>query len=108
MNNQLSERKLSQLVKQFLMEVYDTKNAKELEDDHGVKIKKSRGVARNFEFSTSYFYTSQSSTEEFLSIFTEWLRDNYPSQLFTCNHKTIFYNASWPKTSWATLTVKFL
>jgi len=95
---------LTKEVKNFKKQVYGTASAKELADDHGIRIRRSKDGENALEFATSYFYTSQATTKELVQEFVDWLVEPV-TPVFLGD--VIYRGKSWPKTSWATVSVSF-
>lgn len=100
-----------QLVKRFLQSNYETCKAKELADDHGIRIRVQQDG--KVELATTYFYESQNQTASLYNSFEKFAADNdikvEPEFVGHPISRQISFNGKpWPKTSWATMIITVL
>jgi len=94
-------KNVTDLVRDFKLEEYETTNPASLRDDFGARItvpikgKDGGGI----ELSTSYFYKTQASTGGLISRFTDYAKRR-GFEVISIG-ETSYLTRSWPKTSWA-------
>lgn len=101
-------------IRDFKVAQYGTVNAKTLREDHGVRIRKSKLGEGVWDLSVTYFYRSQANLRPLIQELAKHLDRNLeilntlglpPNSL---EDGISYEQNSWPKESWATISVKDL